>query len=85
MLIDIPCKIGDEVWGIRLYYHTKQPIKGKVSEIYFIDESMRPCIVVKGVCRGYWGEKIFATQDDAEKMLKGETQTVNKTTPKEFF
>lgn len=62
----LPCKVGDEVWAIRTFNNGRQvPQKGKVSEIYFIDESMRPCIVVKGITRGFFGDKIFATEEDA--------------------
>lgn len=69
MIINLPCKVGDEVWAIKTYRHIKVPVTGEVSEIYFIDESMKPCIVVKGVTRGMWGEKVFATKEDAERSL----------------
>ena len=67
----LPCKVGDEVWAIRTYGNgTKVPQKGKVSEMYYIDESMRLCIVVKGVCRGEWGKRVFATLEDADRYLQ---------------
>ena len=69
--INLPCKVGDEVWAIRTYNNGRQvPQKGKVSEIYFIDESMQPCIVVKGITRGRWDEKVFPTFEDADRYLQ---------------
>lgn len=69
----LPCKVGDEVWGIRTFGNGKKvPQKGKVSEMYYIDESMRLCIVVKGITRGFWGEKIFPSFKEAEKHLRGD-------------
>lgn len=68
---ELPCKVGDEVWAIKTYrYDKKIPHKGVVSEMYFIDKSMRLCIVVKGITRGEWGKKVFATKEDAERSLK---------------
>ena len=75
MLINIPCKVGDEVWAIRTYGGgVKHALKGKVSEMYYIDESMRLCIVVKGISRGEWGKVVFATQKDAERVIRNENQ-----------
>lgn len=65
----LPCKVGDEVWAIRSYKNTKFPVKGKVSEMYYIDESMKLCIVVKGVTRGEWGKAVFPTYEAAEDYL----------------
>lgn len=70
--VPLPCKVGDEVWAIRPYRHTKVPVKGKVTEMYYIDESMRLCIVVKGVSRGEWGKMIFPDFESADKYLRGE-------------
>ena len=69
--VPLPCKVGDEVWAIRQYRHIKIPVKGKVSEMYYIDESMTLCIVVKGVCRGEWGKAVFPTYEAAESYLGG--------------
>lgn len=70
-VVPLPCKVGDEVWAIRTFNNGRQvPQKGKVSEIYFIDESMQPCIVVKGITRGRWGEKVFPTFEDADRYLQ---------------
>ena len=65
----LPCKVGDEVWAIRQYRHIKIPVKGKVSEMYYIDESMTLCIVVKGVCRGEWGKTVFPSLEEAANYL----------------
>ena len=70
MRINLPCKVGDEVWVIRNYFGTKGIVKGKVAEIYFIDESMKPCIVVKGATRGEWGKVVFSSREEAEKHLR---------------
>lgn len=67
----LPCKIGDELWAIRSYKGKKVPIKGKVSEMYYVDESMRLCIVVKCVARGEWGKTVFPTYEAAAEYLKG--------------
>ena len=66
---NLPCKVGDEVWAIRQYRHIKIPVKGKVSEMYYIDESMTLCIVVKGVCRGEWGKTVFPSLEEAANYL----------------
>lgn len=73
--LKLPCKVGDEVWAIRPYRHTKVPVKGKVTEMYYIDESMRLCIVVKGVSRGEWGKMIFPDFESADKYLRGENRS----------
>lgn len=65
----IPCKIGDTVWAIRNYKGVKQVLKGRVSEMYFI-EGMRLCIVAKNISRGEWGKVIFPTLEEAEKALR---------------
>ena len=65
-----PCKIGDEVWGIRSYRGVKHPQQGRVDEMYFTSD-MRLNIRVKHICIGEWGKKIFATREEAEAALKG--------------
>jgi hypothetical protein len=61
----LPCKIGDEVWGIRRSNKgALAPHRGIVSHMYFA-EDMKLCIVVQHICRGEWGEKVFATYEDA--------------------
>lgn len=72
-LIELPCKIGDTVYGIRRWHDTKVAKAGIVSEMFFTQEG-KLMIVVKHVCRGHWGEKIFATLEEAEAALKGAEQ-----------
>lgn len=59
-----PCKIGDEVWGLKIYRGRTLPKKGVVHQMYYADD-MRLCICVKGVCRGQWGKNVFATMEEA--------------------
>lgn len=66
----LPCEIGDEAWAIRNYSGHKKAIKGKVSEMYFI-ERMTLTIVVKGVARGQWGKDVFATREECERAING--------------
>lgn len=69
-VIPIHCKVGDEVWTIRSYSNSNKAIKkGKVSEMYYIDESMRLCIVVKGIARGEWGKVVFPSYESAQEFL----------------
>lgn len=65
----LPCKIGDTVWGIRRYKGIKHPQQGVVSEMYFLP-GMSLQIVVKHICRGGFGEKIFLTREEAERALR---------------
>lgn len=69
-LIELPCKIGDTVYGIRRWHGTKIAKAGTVSEMFYTQEG-KLMIVVKYVCRGHWGEKIFRTLEEAEAALKG--------------
>lgn len=68
LLLRLPCKNGDVVWAIRNYKGIKHVQKGFVNEMFFTQE-MKLCIVVKNVARGFWGETIFLTQEEAEKAL----------------
>lgn len=68
--ITLHCKVGDEVFGIRIYKGAKVIRPGIVTEIYFT-EGMRCCIVVKGVCRGVWEKNVFPTHEAAEAYLEG--------------
>ena len=68
-LIELPCKIGDTVYGIRRYSGVRKVMSGIVSEMYFSLEN-RSIIVIKHVCRGYWGENIFGSLEEAEATLK---------------
>jgi hypothetical protein len=69
---ELPCKIGDDVYCIRTYNGQKShPQKGKVAEMYFTDD-MRLIIVVKHIGRGFWNDRIFATEEEAlENIAKG--------------
>ena len=72
-MVELPCRIGDAVWVIRRYQGVKHAKKGVVSEMHFISDrqsmtgDMKLLITVKNIARGYWGENIFATQEEAEK------------------
>lgn len=68
--VELPCKIGDEVWGLKLYRDARIPKKGVVHQMYF-GEDMTLCICVKKVCRGQWGRNIFATREEAEAAIGG--------------
>lgn len=69
-LIELPCKIGDTVYGTRRWHGTKVAKAGTVSEMFYTQEG-KLMIVVKYVCRGHWGKQIFATLEEAEAALKG--------------
>lgn len=66
--IPLPCKVGDEVWCVRDTRVYNKPVKGIVTEIYFRD-NMDMCIVVRRLCRGRWGERIFATEQEAQAAI----------------
>jgi hypothetical protein len=66
----VPCKIGDIAWGLRKRNGVPTPLKGKVSEIFFVGPEMKLCIVVAQVCRGTWGENVFATEDEAREAAR---------------
>lgn len=66
--VPLPCKVGDEVWCIRDTRIYNKPVKGVVTEIYFRD-NMDMCIVVRCLCRGRWGERVFATEQEAQAAI----------------
>lgn len=66
--IQLPCKVGDEVWCVRDTRVYNKPVKGTVTEIYFRD-NMDMCIVVRRLCRGRWGERVFATEQEAQAAI----------------
>ena len=68
MQVDVPCKIGDVVWGIRCYKGVPRAQYGFVSEMKFTHQ-MKLLITIKHVCLGHWGEKIFATQAECETAI----------------
>lgn len=68
----LPCRIGDTVWGIRKGKGGyRQPLQGLVYHMEYTDD-MRLCICVRGVCRGLWGQQVFATRAEAEAALERE-------------
>lgn len=69
VLVKFPCKIGDDVWAIRKYKGIIHVQEGKVHEMFFTRD-MKLMIVVKHVCRGFFGEKVFLTKEEAEAKLK---------------
>ncbi len=73
--VELPCRIGDEVWGLKTYRDVRIPKKGVVHQMYFGDD-MQLCISVKNVCRGLWGRNVFATREEAEAAI-GERRTDN--------
>ena len=68
-LVELPCKIGDTVYGIRRYQDRIVKL-GTVSEMYY-NRDMEQIIAIKNVCRGCWGKQIFGTREETEAALKG--------------
>ena len=68
-LIELPCKIGDTVYGIRRFHGDRIVKAGTVSEMFY-NQNMKLIIVIKNLCRGFWGENIFGTKEEAEAALK---------------
>ncbi len=66
--MEVPCKMGDEVWGLKKYRGRQLPKQGIVCQMYFGDD-MRLCISVKNVCRGEWGKNVFATEAEAQAAI----------------
>ena len=65
MMFEIPCKIGDEMYGVRCYKGVNHPQLGRVSEMFFTNR-MELRIVLKHICRGEFGKDIFADRDECE-------------------
>lgn len=65
--MQIPCAIGDRVWGLGKYNGTYRPKLGIVAQMYFDSEDMNLVISVRGLCRGIWGERIFSSREEAER------------------
>lgn len=68
--IRVPCREGDLVWVIRNYQGVKHPQQGRVSELT-ITRDLRLMITVKHIARGEWGKEVFASQEEAERSIKG--------------
>lgn len=81
MLIDIPCKIGDEAWAVRNFSGQKRIRKGIVTEMFFISHEglydMRLVVVVGHISRGHWGKQIFGTYEEALAALEGGATDTN--------
>ena len=65
----LPCKIGDKVYACN-YKGDTRIYSGIVSEMFYVGKEMKLCIVVKNCIRGYWGENVFATREEAEERIK---------------
>lgn len=64
-----PLKIGDTAWAIRKYKGATYAQQGIVNEMFY-NKNMELVIVVKNIARGLFGEKVFATKEEAEQALK---------------
>lgn len=73
-IVEVPCSIGDDVWGITTLKNGV-PIakKGIVGDIIFTRD-MHLQIRVHGICRGEWGKKVFATEEEASAAIQGRKQ-----------
>lgn len=76
-VIELPCKIGDMVWGIKKFNHETERVKQGIVHMMFFGEDMRLCICVKGVCRGEWGKNVFATKEEALAKMEEVTDEFN--------
>ena len=68
-LVKLPCKVGDEVWGIRGLTYRPFIKQGPVTEIYFTI-GMEAGIVVRGCGPCRWGVDAFWTREEAEEAVK---------------
>ena len=66
----LPCRIGDTVWAIQCQFGTRKIIPGKVSEMFYVGEEMKLCIVVRRIVRGTWGENVFPTREAALEVFE---------------
>ena len=66
---ELPCRMGDVVWGLKIYRDKLIPKQGIVHQMYY-GEDMRLCICVKGVCRGQWGKNVFGSEQEATEALR---------------
>lgn len=70
MKIDIPCRVGDTVWGICRRGGNRAVRSGKVKDIYFSDSDMIPAIRVNNVCCGHWEKNVFGTEQEAWEAIE---------------
>ena len=68
-IYNIPCKCGEELWGIKVYKGYLMAKRGTVREIYFTKD-MAIMVVVEHICRGEFGKKVFRTQEEAEQAIE---------------
>ena len=64
-----PCKIGDEVFGIKRRGYRPIILQRKVTQLFYSDD-MELCAVVENVCRGKFGEVVFLAREEAEEALR---------------
>ena len=76
-VVVLPCRVGDVVWVTRNYSGTKRPVSGIVESINFTKWG-NPSIVVYGIGRGTWGERIFSTRFEAESALSSVINQVDR-------
>ena len=72
--VEVPCRIGDQVWAIRSFKGVNHPQAGIVSEMLFTKD-MKLHIVVKYVARGEWGKTVFATREEAQSAIDNRHKT----------
>jgi len=68
MLLPLPCKCGDVLWGIKVYKGYLMAQQGIVREMFFT-KKMELIIVVERICRGEFGKKIFRTKAETEQAI----------------
>lgn len=77
MTVEIPCKIGDELCGVRCYRGVYHPQIGIVNEMFFAND-MSLIIVLKHVCRGQYGKTVFADYDECQAECDRRSKGVRK-------
>lgn len=65
----LPCRVGDEAWGIRNINGTPHIKHGRINQMYYSSD-MSLIICVKGVAKGTWGTTVFPTLVAAEKYIE---------------
>ena len=71
MEVTLPCRVGDDVWGISRRGGHTLIVSGIVHQMYFIDD-MQLVITIRGACKGEWGKHIFPTYDAAKAAIDEE-------------
>ena len=75
--VSLPCKIGDTMWGIRNFKGFPSVQRGEVSEMFFSSD-MELVIVLKYICRGTLGKRVFRTSEEAYKYLEKVAKSKNE-------